>query len=164
MLTWPMGYIIIWVQVNRVQGYDEDQIALLIPDLSNFAAWVPVILGTTTTSCVMNVIKETEINALATPWVNAWVTYILVVRWPTATVETNEVAAGVLDLTEYDKVVTTKDTEIIDAFSSHIICAVVRTTYTSVGLNVMTQMGYYHRVWQYRMLTPRCLVAAKISP
>ena len=28
-----LGYIIIWVQ-----GYDEDQIALVIPDLSNFAA------------------------------------------------------------------------------------------------------------------------------
>ena len=36
--TRPLGYIIFWVQVDRVQGYDEDQIALVIPDLSNFAA------------------------------------------------------------------------------------------------------------------------------
>ena len=34
----PLGYIIIWVQLDRVQGYDEDQIALVIPDLSNFVA------------------------------------------------------------------------------------------------------------------------------
>ena len=34
----PLGYVIIWVQVDRVQGYDEDQIALVIPDLSNFVA------------------------------------------------------------------------------------------------------------------------------
>ena len=34
----PLGYIVIWVQVDRVQGYDEDQIALVILDLSNFAA------------------------------------------------------------------------------------------------------------------------------
>ena len=34
----PLGYIIIWVQVDRVQGYDIDQIALVIPDLPNFAA------------------------------------------------------------------------------------------------------------------------------
>ena len=40
-----MGYIIIWVQVDGVQGYDEDQIALVIPDLSDFAAQVPVIWG-----------------------------------------------------------------------------------------------------------------------
>ena len=36
--TRPLGYIVIWVQVARVQGYDEDQIALVILDLSNFVA------------------------------------------------------------------------------------------------------------------------------
>ena len=40
-----LGYVVIWVQVDRAQGYDEDQIALVIPDFSNFAARVPVILG-----------------------------------------------------------------------------------------------------------------------
>ena len=43
-----LGYVIIWVQVDGVQGYDEDQIALIIPDFSNFAMRVPVILGTPT--------------------------------------------------------------------------------------------------------------------
>ena len=43
--TRPLGYVIIHVQVDRVQGYDKDQIALIIPDFSNFAARVPVILG-----------------------------------------------------------------------------------------------------------------------
>ena len=69
-LTQPMGYILIWVQVDGVQGYDEDQIALVIPDLSNFVAWVPMILGTLMITCIMNVIREREIYALATPWVN----------------------------------------------------------------------------------------------
>ena len=46
----PLDYIIIQVQVDGVQGYDEDQIALLIPDLSNFAAQIPIILGTPTIS------------------------------------------------------------------------------------------------------------------
>ena len=44
--TRPLGYAIIQVQVDRVQGYDEDQIVLVIPDLSNFVAQIPVILGT----------------------------------------------------------------------------------------------------------------------
>ena len=43
-----LGYIMIQVQVDRVQGYDKDQIALVIPDLSNFVAQIPVILGTPT--------------------------------------------------------------------------------------------------------------------
>ena len=53
-----LGYVIIWVQVDGVQGYDEDQIALVILDVSNFAARVPVILGTPTIGCTVNVMKE----------------------------------------------------------------------------------------------------------
>ena len=48
--TRPLGYVIIQVKIDRVQGYDEDQIALVIPDFSNFVAWIPVILGTPTIS------------------------------------------------------------------------------------------------------------------
>ena len=43
-----LGYIVIWVQVDGVQGYDEDQIAVVILDFFNFATRVPVILGTPT--------------------------------------------------------------------------------------------------------------------
>ena len=43
--TRPLGYIIIWVQETEFQGYDEDQIALVILDLSNVVAQIPVILG-----------------------------------------------------------------------------------------------------------------------
>ena len=60
----PLGYIVIQVQVDRVQGYDEDQIALVILDLSNFVARIPFILGTPTISCIVNVLKEKEIDAL----------------------------------------------------------------------------------------------------
>ena len=77
--TRPLGYIVIQVQVDGVQGYDEDQIALVIPDLSNFVARVPVILGTPNISWVINVMKEAEIDALAMPWGNARVAYLLLV-------------------------------------------------------------------------------------
>ena len=40
-----LGYVVIQVQVDGVWGYNEDQIALVIPDFSNFVARVPVILG-----------------------------------------------------------------------------------------------------------------------
>ena len=57
-MTQHLGYVIVQVQVDRVQGYDEDQIALVIPDLSNFVVRVPVILGIPTISHIMNVMKE----------------------------------------------------------------------------------------------------------
>ena len=48
--TRPLDYVIIWAQVDGVQDYDEDQISLVILDLSNFVARIPVILGTPTIS------------------------------------------------------------------------------------------------------------------
>ena len=74
------GYIFIQVQVDGVQGYDEDQITLIIPDLSNFMAQVSVILGTPMISHIIHVIKEREIDVLVMPWVNAWVAYLLAVQ------------------------------------------------------------------------------------
>ena len=44
--TQPLGYVIVWVQVDGVQGYEEDQIALVVPDELKFAEWIPVILVT----------------------------------------------------------------------------------------------------------------------
>ena len=43
--TRPLGYIVIWALVDGVWGYDENQIAPVIPGFSKFAARVPVILG-----------------------------------------------------------------------------------------------------------------------
>ena len=40
-----LGYVVIQVQVDRVRGYDDDQIALIIPDHFNFATRVPIIPG-----------------------------------------------------------------------------------------------------------------------
>ena len=61
--TRPLAYVVIWVQVDGVWGYDEDQIALVNPDLSNFTARVPVILGMPTIGRVVNVMKEVEMDA-----------------------------------------------------------------------------------------------------
>ena len=90
-------------------------------------------------SCIMNVIRKREIDALATPWVNAQVAYLLAVRQDMTTVGDDKVATKVLDPVEYDEIVTTKDSEMINAFSSGIIHARVKTAFTGVRLNVMTQ-------------------------
>ena len=84
-------------------------------------------------------IKEKEIDVLATPWVNTQVAYLLAVQQATATVEDDKGIAGESDPTEYDEVFTTKDTKTIDAFSSHVIHAKMGTAHTGMGLNVMTQ-------------------------
>ena len=74
------------------------------------------------------------------PWANAQVAYLLAVWQATATVEDDKVAAGGSDPSDYDEVVTTKDTEAIDAFLSHIIHARTRTAHIGEGIKVMTQI------------------------
>ena len=53
--TRPLCYMVIRVQVDGVWGYDEDQIALIIPDHSSFTTRVPIILGTPAIGRVVNV-------------------------------------------------------------------------------------------------------------
>ena len=53
--------------------------ALVIPDLFNFVAWVPMIIGTPMIGHMMNVIKESKMDMLEKPWVKAQVAYLLAV-------------------------------------------------------------------------------------
>ena len=136
------SYMTIWLHHHtdssgQSPGYDEDQIALVVLDLSNFVAQVSMILGTPTIDCIMNVIKESKMDVLTTPGVNAWVAYLFVVWWTTATIEDNKATTKVLDPTEYDEVITTKESEMIDTFSSTIIPVRMKTAFTKVRLNVM---------------------------
>ena len=62
----PIGFVLMNVKVPCVQGYDEDQVALVMDDPE--MAECPVILGTPTLYRVMEVIKESEISKLAVPW------------------------------------------------------------------------------------------------
>ena len=78
--TRPLGYVVIQVQVDGVQGYDKDQIALIIPDFSNFAVRVPIILGTPTIGRVVNIMREMEVDALVMPWANARAAHPLAIR------------------------------------------------------------------------------------
>ena len=58
----PIRFIMMNVKVPCVQGYDEDQIAIVMND-PGMSEWL-VILGTPTLYCVMEVIKESEISKL----------------------------------------------------------------------------------------------------
>ena len=68
--------------------------------------------------------------------------YILMVQQATAMVEDNKVTTKVLDPTGYDEIVTTKESKMIDTFLSKIIHARMKTAFTGVRLNVITQVLY----------------------
>ena len=131
-----MDYIVVQVQVDGVQGYDKDQIALVIPDVSNFAVRVPIILGTPTISCIVNVMKEKEIDALMTPWANARVAHLLLVHRMTI-IKVGDGAVEECSPDNYDQVMFTQNVETIEA--SHIVPVKAEKTYTGGHINIMAQ-------------------------
>ena len=133
-----LGYIIIQIQEDGVQGYDEDQIALVIPDLFNFVAQIPVILGTPTISCIVNLMKETEIDALAMPWANARMAHLLLVHRMTA-VKVGDGIAEESSSDDYDQVMFTQNVKTIEAFSSHVVLVKAGRAYTGGHINIIVQ-------------------------
>ena len=95
--TRPLGYVVIWVQVDGVQGYNEDQIALIILDFSNFAMRVPIILGTPTIGQVVNVMREVEMDALVMLWANARAAHLPAIRRMTPVEVGNDWEEGMRD-------------------------------------------------------------------
>ena len=111
----------------------EDQIALVIPDFSNFAARVPVILGMPTVGRVVNVMREAEMDALAMPWANARAAHLLLVHRMTPM----EVGDGQEE--KFDMNDNTQMAETIEPFSSHIVPVKTGKAYMGEHINVMVQ-------------------------
>ena len=63
--------------MEGVRGYDEDQVALVIPNPTEFDSQVLVILGTLTITWIINVTKESEIDELSVSLNGSGISYLL---------------------------------------------------------------------------------------
>ena len=136
--TRPLGYVVIQVQVDGVWGYDKDQIALIIPDHSNFVMRVPIILGTPTIGQVVNVMKEAEMDTLATPWANARVAHLLAI-WRITPEEVRDDQEGGCNADQDGALMYTQKAETFEPFSSHVIPMKMAEAYLGEHINVMVQ-------------------------
>ena len=75
--TCPLGFVIVRLQVKEVEGYDEDIVFLVVPDESAFGKRVLLVIGTCTLARVINVIKESEMDKISTPWVTVHLAQLL---------------------------------------------------------------------------------------
>ena len=66
--TCPLGFVIVRLQIKEVAGYDEDVVFLVVPDGLAFSRRVPLVIGTCTLGRIINVIKESELDQISTPW------------------------------------------------------------------------------------------------
>ena len=77
MRTCPLGFVILRVQVNEITSYNEDVVFLMVPDESEFSQRVPIVIGTCMLGRIINVIKESEMDRLLTPWVMVRASHLL---------------------------------------------------------------------------------------
>ena len=61
----------VWVQFPGIPSYDEDQVAPVIRDGSEFSRRVPVIIGTPTIDRVVRALKESEMDTVLEEWQRA---------------------------------------------------------------------------------------------
>ena len=67
-ITSALGYAIINVQIPGILSYNEEQVALVIQDISGLGTRVPIILGTPTIYRLCRQMKETEIGSAPGEW------------------------------------------------------------------------------------------------
>ena len=75
--TRPLGFVILRVQVNKITGYDKDVVFLMVSDELEFSQHVPIVIGACTLGRIVNVIKESEMDRLLTPWVMVRASHLL---------------------------------------------------------------------------------------
>ena len=136
-LVEPTGFVLMNVKVPCVQGYDEDQVALVMDDPGMTEC--PVILGTSTLYRVMEVIKESEISKLAVPWSSSQISWLM---WDVTArlgqVVINDMANEPITPLDVDKVVRMASKCTVPPFGHKVIHGKVNLVLHGCRLNVMT--------------------------
>ena len=143
--TEPIGYVLVWVQFPGIPSYDENQVALVIRDGSEFSQRVPVIIGTPMIDWVVQALKESEMDTIPEEWQRARCTHEYVNGFfvrsmnPAGPMPTNT-NQNPLDL---NKKVFLKNKCTIPGFESVVVQARThRMMMMGYCLNVMTQAPY----------------------
>ena len=125
--TSPLGFIILHMQVREIAGYDEDAVFLMVLDESEFSWRVPLVIGTCTIGWIINVIQDSEIDCLSTPWVTVRMAQPLSCQKSTAvlasgSVETQtEGASRGHQEVDMDELVTVRESVHLGPFQTKII-------------------------------------------
>ena len=123
--------------MEGVQGYDKDQVDLVVPDPTDFGSWVLVILGKSTINWIINVIKESEIDQLLVSLNGLRIAHLLACHWAELSIESETAANWTMDLTNLNRAVKMIKKEGICAFLSKIIYAQLKTTCLGSNMHVM---------------------------
>ena len=136
-LVEPTGFVLMNLKVPCVQGYDEDQVVLVMDDPGMVEC--PVILGTSTLYRVMEVIKESEISKLAIPWSSSRISWLMRdVMAKMGRVVMNDVANKPISPLDVNKIVRVASKCTVPPFGHKVIHGRVDLVLRGCKMNVMT--------------------------
>ena len=146
--TQALGYAIINVRIEGIGSYNEEQVVLVIEDVSGLGMRIPVILGTPTIHRLCRQLKESEFEMVPNEWQHALRCYEVMQQVPLNSISVEpdgtkyptNTGRNPMDL---DKQLILTEKVIVPAFSSQIIKVRTKKTYM-IGhqLNVMMQPPY----------------------
>ena len=145
-VTEPLGYVMLRVQIPYVPSYNEDQVALVVLEDSNFLRKCQVVLGTPTINRAIQAMKESEMENTPEAWQSAQHTYefanYMVQLDPEDYGMTMPTNTGEKP-TDLDELILLKNKTTIPAFESTILhyctCCMMIMGYK---LHIMTQATY----------------------
>ena len=136
-LVEPTEFVLMNVKVPCVQGYDEDQVTLVMDDPGMTEC--PVILGTLTLYRVMEVIKESEISKLVVPWSSSQISWLMQdVTARLGQVVVDDVANKPITPLDVDEVVRVASKYTVPLFGHKVIHGKINLVPHGCRLNVMT--------------------------
>ena len=146
MRTSPLGFVILHMQVQGITGYNEDAVFLVVPDESDFGQRVPLVVGTCTISRLINIICESEIDSLTTPWSTMRVARLLscqlgmVILSPEGAETLEEGACGGSLEVNVDELVTVWESICLGPFQTEIIEGRVKPLLRSTSYVMITPL------------------------
>ena len=131
--TSPLRFIILCMQVWEIAGYDEDIVFLMVPDESEFSCRVPLVIGACMIGQIINIIWESEIDCLSTPWATVRMAQLLSCQKNTAVLTLGSVGetqsegtSGGPQEVDMDELVTVRESVCLGPFQTEIIEGWVR--------------------------------------
>ena len=145
-VTEPLGYVMLRVQIPYMPSYDEDQVALVVSEDSNFLRKCQVVLETPTINRAIRAMKESEMENTPEAWQSTQQTY----EFANYMVQLDLEDYGMTmptnmgeNPTDLDELLLLKNKTTIPAFESTILhCRTHRTMMMGYKLHVMTQATY----------------------
>ena len=145
-VTEPLGYVMLQVQILYMPSYDEDQVALVVSEDSNFLRKCQVVLGTPTINRAIQTMKESEMENAPEAQQSAQHTY----KFANYVVQLDPEDYGMTmptntgeNPTDLDELILLKNKTTIPAFESIILhCCTCCTMMMGYKLHIMTQATY----------------------